>query len=264
MKKIISGLSLLSVFVLAGCSVIYGNENTNKINETNITVTSTELEPSFTYDSEKELYRAFGYYNASPLTKGLFELDNHLYDRIISSSSSKENAKQTCVRHFTDKRDAQYENIVVDCSVIYEDEMLYGINVKWDCKHGGKYEVNVISFKKDIADVTVRNVIYNDQESFNIKTKDKNQLEKIALYLYEYKYSYTGISKYDIEEDNNNFTVKTYHKEENNDTSWGNIRFVYDYKGFITININTGEVTSKLTKTAHYPDFPDYEEVYEY
>ena len=25
--------------------------------------------------------------------------------------------------------------------------MLYGINVKWDCKPNGKYEANVISFK---------------------------------------------------------------------------------------------------------------------
>ena len=115
--------------------------------------------------------------------KSIYELDGEKYGRIISSSDSLEDAVRVCTRHFTDNRYPGFINTVVECDVIYESEILYGVYVQWEVQ-GYLYEENVISFKKDIADITVRNVVYDDVESYHITTSQEEQIEQIVRYLY--------------------------------------------------------------------------------
>ncbi len=118
--------------------------------------------------------------------ESLFNLNGEEYGRLIASSESAEDAVRVCTRHFTDTRYEGYYNTVTDCSVIYESDILYGLNVKWKVGEG-KYEENVISIKKNVADITVNNVVYGDKDSFRILTDSKEQIEKALLYLFEYK-----------------------------------------------------------------------------
>ena len=253
MKKILVGILSISALILTGCSNTFGNKNTKSTTKylddnTSSLYESTKMSYVGTNDGQinnQNIKRIFSSYQASPLTNDLYELNGESYGRIISSSISKENAKEVCLRHFTYKN-----NKYVDCNVIYENDMLYGINVKWDCKDGGKYEENVISFKKDIADIIVRNVVYNDQESFNIKTKDKEQLEKLALYLYEYKYPYRGIHSYIVKEDENEFVIETYYKEDHVFMDWGLLSdMTIINEGIIKINTKNGNVSTNFKGT---------------
>ncbi|MBR7032946.1 MAG: S-layer homology domain-containing protein [Clostridia bacterium] len=118
--------------------------------------------------------------------ESLFNLNGEEYGRLIASSESAEDAVRVCTRHFTDTRYEGYYNTVTDCSVIYESDILYGLNVKWEVGEG-KYEENVISIKKNVADITVNNVVYGDKDSFRILTDSKEQIEKVLLYLFKYK-----------------------------------------------------------------------------
>lgn len=139
----------------------------------------------------------------------LFILDGKKYGRIISSSDSIEDAIRVCTRHFTDTRYAVAINTVVECNVIYESEILYGIYVKWEI-NGSYYEENVISFKKNIADITVRNVIYDDVESFNIYTNDEEIINKILLYLSSYKASLCTIFDYEVFDEDDFIKMSVY------------------------------------------------------
>ena len=56
-------------------------------------------------------------------------------------------------------------------------------------------EENVISFKKDVALITVRNVVYNDEESFNVVTNNFEQIKTICLYLFYNQYFLNDILK---------------------------------------------------------------------
>lgn len=146
--------------------------------------------------------------------QSLYELDGEKYGRIISSADSPEDAVRVCTRHFTDKRYQQSINTVLECNVIYESDILYGIYVKWNCtdngKFAGQYEENVISFKKNIADITVRNVIYDDVESYNICTNQEDQIEQILLYLYYEKHSLHNILYYKTSRHDNKLILTIY------------------------------------------------------
>ena len=113
----------------------------------------------------------------------LYEIDGIQFGRIISSSDSAEDAVNVCTRHFTDTRYPDTINTVVECEVIYESDLFYGVYVAWEVD-SFRYDENVISFKKSVADITARNVVYDDEESFRICTDDEEQIRQILLYLF--------------------------------------------------------------------------------
>ena len=142
----------------------------------------------------------------------LYMLDGKQYGRLISSSESREDPIRVYTRHFTDLRYAQYQNVVAECNVIYELDILYGVYVKWDVEHGGTYEENVISLKKSVADVTVRNVIYNDEPSYDIKTIDQEQFMKALSYITTYVLLTQKVLLFDITDENNKLAIDFYSK----------------------------------------------------
>ena len=146
--------------------------------------------------------------------RSLYELDGKKYGRVIASSSSPEDAVRVCTRHFTDDRYPQAINAVVECTVIYESEILYGIHVVWEVTdHGeprGRYEENVISFKKSAADVTVRNVMYGDTESFALNTGQEEQVARILMYLFYNKYPGRSLLEYSVESTDREYRVTAY------------------------------------------------------
>ena len=115
--------------------------------------------------------------------QALYEIDGIQFGRIISSSDSAEDAVNVCTRHFTDTRYPDTINTVVECEVIYESDLFYGVYVAWEV-NAHIYEENVISCKKSVADITARNVVYDDEESFRICTDDEEQIRQILLYLF--------------------------------------------------------------------------------
>lgn len=144
--------------------------------------------------------------------ESLYELDGKPYGRLIASSESSEDAVRVCTRHFTDLRSSYPSNVVVECNVIYESDILYGVYVKW--KHSGSYyyEENVISLKKSVAEVTVRNVIYGDEPSYTIKTTDQQQFMKVLSYITinVLPYQVYQILFYDIVEDDDQIVIDYY------------------------------------------------------
>ena len=148
------------------------------------------------------------------IQQSLYEMNGTKYGRIIASSHSSEDAVSVCTRHFTDERYPQAINTVIECKVIYESDIFYGINVKWKLTNNGKfdgqYEENVISFKKEIADVTVRNVIYGDEESFRICTNQEEQINRILLYLYFNKHSPDSLLDYEMSSIGDEYVMTIY------------------------------------------------------
>lgn len=179
MKKILSCLFLiLSVLVLFGC---------NEASQGNSGYSAKLLDEI----SDKDFLSLVDNYE-NDIYRSLYEINGERYGRIISSSESSEDAVRVCTRHFTDNRYPQAINTVTECKVIYESDVFYGINVKWKLTNrgefDGQYEENVISFKKSIADITVRNVVYDDVESYRICTDQNEQIKQIVLYLFHNKY----------------------------------------------------------------------------
>ncbi len=183
--------------------------------------------------------------------ESLFNLNGEKYGRLIASSESAEDAVQVCTRHFTDMRYEGYHNIVTDCSVIYESDILYGLNVKW--KSGkGNYEENVISIKKNIADITVNNVAYGDKDSFRILTDSKKQIEKVLLYLFNYKYFDLTLSDgYELAENDSEYIL-------NADTmmivygDWGLEDTYHYYNVTLTLDKTTRYVECQKQEISHH------------
>lgn len=72
------------------------------------------------------------------------------YDRIINSSSSKEEAKQAVEKEFNNMAFGT-SNTVTKNELIEETEYYYGLDVSWDYNDGNRnrtYNEKVISFKK--------------------------------------------------------------------------------------------------------------------
>ena len=184
--------------------------------------------------------------------ESLFVLNGEEYGRLIASSESAEDAVRVCTRHFTDTRYEGYYNTVTDCSVIYESDILYGLNVKWEVGEG-EYEENVISIKKNVADITVNNVVYGDKDSFRILTDSKEQIEKVLLYLFKYKtrpsltLSNRSVNGYEFTENDSEYVLTA-------DTmmivygDWGLEDEYYYYN-----------VTLKLDKTTRYVEYQKQE-----
>ncbi len=184
---------------------------------------------------------------AGELYKSLFVIDGKEYGRLISSSDSAEDAVDVCKRHFTDNRYEGSINTPVECRVIYESDILYGVYVKWIVS-GSTYEENVISLKKEIADVTVNNVVYDDKESYAIKTEKEDQLEKIALYVFYNKYHFYVVSDYSITDEGWQYRVTAHASRGSGGDlpmlgKMGAMSTVDDYEISFVINKSNGKVS---------------------
>lgn len=214
--------------------------------ETNVYLFNTFIDylSNFEFDynviSDNDFHFIINNYR-NTIYQSLYVLDGKDYGRLIASSNSVEDAVKVCTRHFTDERYQNFINTVIDCNVIYESDILYGINVKWKVSSGGQYEENVISFKKSIADITVTNLIYNDIESYNICTNTDELLEKIMLYLYQNRNYLDIILDYEIENYTNEYIMNVYsYTVVGGD--WGMRDTYYLKKSTISINKISGNV----------------------
>lgn len=157
------------------------------------------------------------------IRSSILNIDGQSYGRIISSSDSPEDAVNVCTRHFTSEHysaTSVSKNTVVECSVIYESELFYGIYVKWEHYSGGNsksyYDENVISFKKSVADITAGNSTYIDRQSYNIITDDGGSIEEILLFLYNKVYvdniwmHIDDILQYETVDNENEFILNVY------------------------------------------------------
>ena len=123
---------------------------------------------------------------------------------------------------------------VTKCEVIYESELLYGLYVSWETEQGSKYEKNVISFKKAVADIQA--------DSIHIYTKKKAQIEKILLRLYLEEYSLHHIRDYKMTSNWNEY-IMTIDAHYYVGGDWG-ISDRFDFlKQRITLDKTTGAVT---------------------
>lgn len=146
--------------------------------------------------------------------QSLYTLDGLPYGRIISSSESPEEAVDICTRRFTDNRYLAASNTVVECEVIYESELFYGVHVEWDYFSEGefvyRYEENVISFKKSVADITVRDVKTGDENAYRILDLREDVQTQLALYLFYHENSLTDIIDYEVRQEGSALLVTVY------------------------------------------------------
>ena len=170
--------------------------------EENLSKLSSRNLNSFLEQSKNDLYSS------------LYEIDGIEFGRIISSAESAEDAVDVCTRHFTDDRYPQSVNRVVECYVIYESDLFYGIYVKWELydyeEFDGSWDEIVISFKKGVADITARNVIYGDEAAYRVCVDQEEQVEQIVLYLYYNDNSLNEILDYEILCDDNEYRIIVY------------------------------------------------------
>lgn len=148
--------------------------------------------------------------NNCNIFNSLYYLDGNRYGRLISSSDSKEDAIRVGTRHFTDERISSSINRVTACDVIYESNLLYGIHVEWEV-NGYNYSENVISIKKEIANITVPNVVYNDIESYNIYQNEENVQKDILFYLFFNRYFISNMIDYELSSDINTISLTIYY-----------------------------------------------------
>ena len=201
--------------------------------------------------SSEELENFLAQYS-DPVYESLYTLDGLPYGRIISSSETPEEAVAVCTRRFTDNRYLAASNTVVECEVIYESELFYGVHVEWDYYNDGefvyRYEENVISFKKSIADITVRDVKYDEVDSYRLLTHREDLLTELALYLFYHENSLTQLIDYEVLQEGSvwQFTVYAYR------VSYGDWDMDNEYtftSQEIHIDLTDGSVTFREPKT---------------
>lgn len=191
MRKRLSCVLLLALAIsLLGCSQQTQTEMPKPEPE-NMTIRERIDSFETSYEKSTEV-SDFVEKNGNAIFKSLFEIDGTEYGRIISSSESPEDAVNVCTRHFTDERYPDTVNTVVECKVIYESDLFYGIYVKWSYYNFGEgaieYDENVISFKKDVADITVYNAVYEEENAYRICTDQDDQIAQVVLYLFYHEY----------------------------------------------------------------------------
>lgn len=174
--------------------------------------------------------------------KSIYIMDGKRYGRVISSADSLEDAVRVATRHFTDNRDAPYtKNTVVECRVIYESDILYGVYVKWKVRNS-EYEENVVSFKKSAADITVRNVIYGDVPSYKIHTNNDEEITQIVLRLCHDEHL-SHMYDYEVSSTDDSYTITTRYYE----VSYGDWGLSDTYKYFKqTIKVNKANDTVEI------------------
>ena len=179
--------------------------------------------------------------------ESLYTLDGLPYGRIISSSETPGEAVAICTRKFTSA-----SCTVAECEVIYESELFYGVHVEWDYFNAGefvyRYEENVISFKKSIADITVRDVKYDEVDAYRVLTDREDLLTELALYLFFHENSLTQLIDYEARQEGEvwQFTVYAYR------VSYGDWDMDNEYtftKQEICIDLTDGSVTFREPET---------------
>lgn len=204
MRKLLACVLLFALAIsLFGCSK---QTQTEKLKQEPENMTIRERIDSFETSYEKSTEVSdFVKENGNSIFKSLFEIDGKEYGRIISSSESAEDAVNVCTRHFTDERYPDTANTVVECKVIYESDLFYGIYVKWSYYNFGEgaieYDENVISFKKDVADITVWNAQYEEENAYRLCTDQDDKIEQVVLYLFYHEHPHwsEGILEYETQ-----------------------------------------------------------------
>ena len=166
------------------------------------------------------------------LYQSLFLLDGNTYERIISSSESRENAVELCTQEFSG-----ISTIVSKCELVYESDLLYGLYVTWEYWKHGKintvYEEYVISFKKSIAEA--------DAIPIRINTRDETQIEKVLLYLYLDKYHWHMVRNYQMQTTDKEYIMTLrVHYIQSHDWNPATHEFLVQT---ILVDRTTGEVT---------------------
>lgn len=231
-------LSLLCMTVMLGCQ--------KKPPENDVPTEDEAYSPASTERVYEELseddFFSIVDGNGNEIYKSLYHVDEKQYGRIISSSVSAENAVEIGTRHFTDERSGiPYPNIVLECNVIYESDLFYGVYVKWKV-HNTEYEENVISFKKQLFDITVRNAIYGDLDSYKAITDDEDGIETLLLYLFHHENSLHNVLDYETKSGESEFEMTVY----SYDICYGDWDMQDEYRLYrqsIAVNKETGEIT---------------------
>lgn len=265
MKKIVYCLVILSVIILVGCNgKTDGRSSTGKgtdvgnaifpatdVAAPNITLPATDVgEADLPIKTPEEIgdeeFVSYVESQGSEIYRSLYEIEGRDYGRIIASSTSKEDAVRVVTRHFTDNRYPQAINKVVECEVIYESILFYGVYVKWEV-NGHYYDENVISFKKSVADITVKNVVYGDEDSYKITTKNDEEIKQIALYLFFDKFPPHKLLDFEVQADDKKCLITLYNCTVHYDWDfmYGESEGVVEYKlskQSVEINKENGNV----------------------
>ena len=139
---------------------------------------------NFEQITDEELEYVFKYHNKYPTNMGY--INGKYYGRIVSSSSSIDNAIEVVTNHFTDYRYPFSTNSVVEVRLDTETELFYGVYVKWEHNASGQlsyYDEYVISFKEEIIENKVKKLI-TDNEYAIFKTKEPELIKQIMDYRY--------------------------------------------------------------------------------
>lgn len=238
MRKVLTGVLLFALAIsLFGCS---------KREEKNMTIWERIDSFETSYEKSTEV-STFVKEHGNATYKSLYEIDGKTYGRIISSSESAEDAVNVCTRHFTDERYPDTANTVVECKVIYESDLFYGIYVKWSYYNFGEgaieYDENVISFKKEVADITVHNVIYEEENEYKICTDQDDKIEQVALYLFYHEYDHwtQGILEYETQTTDKEVTI-TVCRYNHMSGDWNIADEYYFKRQVIVVDKETGKI----------------------
>lgn len=193
-------------------------------------------------------------YNA--MHKSLYSLGGKKYSSgniIIDSAQSKEEAVRICTQRYTSaETEERIGQEVLECKVVYESDILYGVYVKWNTVKDGQsdltYEEYTISFKKDVVDIVNRHVNGQWERSFVICTDREDQIEKILLYLYPLRGN--GVPALDVyyetQYNDREFVLTVYSYKANSlyyaDWGWEPDHYIF-YKQDVVLDRATGSVT---------------------
>lgn len=172
--------------------------------EANLSKLSSRNLNSFLEQSKNDLYSS------------LYEIDGIKFGRIVSSAESAEDAVDICTRRFTssNERYPQSSNRVTECYIAYESDLFYGVYVK--CEHyyyeefDSSWEEILISFKKDVADITARNSADGVEAAYRVCVDQEELVEQIVLYLYYNDNSLNEILDYEMLCDDNEYRIIVY------------------------------------------------------
>lgn len=177
------------------------------------------------------------------------------YDRIINSSSSREEAKQAVIIEFNDKS-YNISNTVTKSEIIEETEDYYGLDVSWDYEDDNQNQTNtynekVISFKKSTYDYesifshSTGETILTDR----IITKDKNKIKTILDTIHKIENKQNGSFEWISSQLNEDATEYTYELkyQETVFSDWGMDDEVSTIIITQSIDKSTGEISKPET-----------------
>lgn len=246
MKKLLACFLLFAMAIsLFGCSK---QEQTSVPKKDPKDMTVRERIDSFedSYEKSTEV-KDFIEEHGNATYKSLYKINGIEYGRLISSSESAEDAVNVCTRHFTDNRYPDTTNTVVECKVIYESDLFYGVYVKWSYSNFGEgdieYDENVISFKKNVADITVYNAIYEEENAYRICTERDEEMVQVVLYLFYHEYFRwsEGILEYESQSTDKDITL-TLCRYGHYGGDWNIPDTICFYNQIIVVDKETGKI----------------------